>query len=94
MTNPTPDAALLKEIVSEAGSGFVSVTFHKADGSERQLTFNPKHIGPVKGTGTKCQDPNIFRVMDIKLNQWRSFDARRVIKITVSGQTTTMEASK
>ena len=84
MTN----AQLLTEILSTAGSQFVSVTFTKKDGTERQLTMNPKHVGEIKGTGTNCKDPNIFRVMDAKINQWRSFDARRVIKIKVSGNTT------
>lgn len=90
----TTSSELLNQIIDTAGSQFVSVTFTKADGSERQLTFNPSHIGPVKGTGTKVQDPNVFKVMDIKLNQWRSFRADRVIKIKVSGKTTAMEATK
>ena len=81
-------AQLLNQIIETAGSQFVSVSFVKANGDKRQLTFNPKHIGEVKGTGTKCQDPNVFKVMDVKLNQWRSFRADRVIQITVSGQST------
>jgi len=32
-----------------------------------------------------CQDPNIFRIRDIKLGQWRSFDARRCVSVKVSG---------
>lgn len=87
----TTSADLIRTIVDAAGSQLVSVTFIKKDGTERQLTWNPKHVGEVKGTGTKCQDPNIFRVMDIKLGQWRSFDANRVIKIKVSGQTTQIQ---
>lgn len=87
MTN----AQLLHDIIDGAGSKFVSVSFTKANGDERQLTFNPKHFGEIKGTGTKCQDPNIFRIMDTNLNQWRSFDARRVFKIKVSGQVTTID---
>ena len=84
----TTSAQLLNQIIDNAGSQFVSVTFTKANGDERQLTFNPSHIGEIKGTGAKCQDPNVFKVMDVKLNQWRSFRADRVIKIKVSGQTT------
>lgn len=80
-------ADLVRAIAKTAGSQFVSVTFTKADGTERQLTFNPKYIGPIKGTGRKNQDPNTFRVMDAKLNQWRSFHADQVTKIKVSGQT-------
>ena len=84
MTN----AQLINEILAQAGSQFVSVTFTKANGEERQLTFNPAHVGEIKGTGTKCEDPNVFKIMDIKLNQWRSFRADRVIKIRVAGETT------
>ena len=86
----TSSADLIKTILDTAGSQFVSVTFTKANGEERQLTFNPNHIGEIKGTGTKCEDPNVFKVMDIKLNQWRSFKADRVIKIKISGVTTTL----
>ena len=78
----------LSQVIESAGSQFVSVTFTKANGEERQLTFNPKQVGEIKGTGTKCQDPNIFRIVDVNLKQWRSFDARRVSKIKVSGQVT------
>jgi hypothetical protein len=84
----TTSADLIKTIIDTAGSQFISVTFTKANGEERQLTFNPRHIGPVKGTGAKCEDPNVFKVMDVKLNQWRSFKADRVIKIKVAGETT------
>ena len=81
MTN----AQLIKEILSQAGSQFVTITFEKKDGSERKITVNPKQVGEIKGTGTKCTDENIFRVVDTKLGQWRSFDARRVIKIATQG---------
>ncbi len=76
--------------IDTAGAHFVSITFIKKDGAERQLTFNPAHKGEVKGTGHVTQDPNIFRIMDSKLNAWRSFDARRVISIKVNGQITTL----
>lgn len=76
----------LRQAIAEAGSQFVSVRFIKADGSERQMTLNPKHFLEVKGTGKPASDPNIFRVVDAKLGQWRSFDARRVISIKVSGE--------
>lgn len=87
----TTSADLIKAIVNTAGSQFVSVTFTKANGEERQLTFNPNHIGPVKGTGTKCEDPNVLKVMDVNLGQWRSFKADRVIKIKVAGTTATFD---
>ena len=87
----TANSELLNQIIDTAGSQFVSVSFTKANGEERQLTFNPKQVGEIKGTGTKCQDPNIFRVVDVNLKQWRSFDARRVSKIKVSGQVTQLQ---
>jgi hypothetical protein len=76
----------LRSTLAEAGSHFVSVRFIKADGSERQMTVNPRHFLETKGTGKPASDPNIFRVVDAKLGQWRSFDARRVISIKVSGE--------
>jgi hypothetical protein len=84
MTN----AQLINEILVQAGSQFVTITFEKKDGTERKITVNPKEVGEIKGTGTKCADPNIFRVVDSKIGQWRSFDARRVIKISSKGSST------
>lgn len=81
-------AQFIRMTVERAGSQLVSVTFAKNDGSERQLTFNPKHVGEIKGTGTKCKDENVFRVMDININQWRSFRAERVLQIKVNGEIT------
>ena len=79
----------IKSLIDEAGSSYVSVTFIKKDGSERQLTFNPKDVNDIKGTGdTSNVDANIFRVRDNKIQQWRSFDARRVIKIKSKGTIT------
>lgn len=80
----------IRKALDDAGSHFVSVTFVKKDGTERQATLNPRHFGEVKGTGHVTQNPNIFRFMDVKLNAWRSFDARRVISIKVNGQITTL----
>ena len=80
----------IRELIEAAGSHFVSVHFIKADGELRQLTFNPKHIGEIKGTGHALKDPaaieNIVRCMDIAKG-WRSFDCRRVCKLTVNGET-------
>lgn len=79
----------IKSLIDEAGSGYVSVTFIKKDGSERQMTFNPKDVNDIKGTGdTSNVDANIFRVRDNTKQAWRSFDARRVIKIKSRGVTT------
>lgn len=84
MTN----SEIIREILAQASSSFVTITFEKKDGSERKITVNPKQVGEIKGTGTTCADPNIFRVVDTKIGQWRSFDARRVIKISSKGQAT------
>ena len=79
----------IKSLIDEAGSSYVSVTFIKKDGSERQMTFNPKDVNDIKGTGdTSNVDANIFRVRDNTKQAWRSFDARRVIKIKSRGVTT------
>lgn len=83
---PTPDN--VRTILEAAKSTFVSIQFTKANGEQRQLTTNPKHIGIVLGTGKPCNDPAVFRIMDTKLNQWRSFRAERVISIKANGATT------
>ena len=75
----------ISRLIQESGSKLVSVTFKKKDGSRRQLTFNPKDINDIKGTGSSCADPNVFRVRDIKLSAWRSFDARRTLSVKVNG---------
>ena len=80
----------ITNLIQQSGSKLVSVTFEKKDGSQRQLTFNPKDINDIKGTGSPCSDPNIFRVRDIKLSAWRSFDARRTISVKVNGVQTTI----
>ena len=78
----------VSELIDSAGSKLVSVRFIKKDGSQRQLTFNPADTADIKGTGNPTQDPNIFRIRDIKLGQWRSFDARRCLSIKVGGKLT------
>ena len=79
----------IRAILEAAKSSFVSVQFTKANGEQRQLTTNPKHIGEVLGTGATCKDPAVFRIMDAKLNQWRSFRSERVTSIKANGVTTT-----
>ena len=80
----------IRQLIESAGSHFVSVHFIKQDGTTRQLTFNPKHIGEIKGTGHALKDPaaiqNIIRCMDIAKG-WRSFDCRRVCQIKVNVET-------
>lgn len=79
----------IRTILEAAKSTFVSIEFTKANGEVRQLTTNPKQIGEVLGTGTTCKDPAVFRIVDVKLNQWRSFRAERVTRIKANGTTTT-----
>lgn len=78
----------IKQIIDNAGSKLVSVRFIKANGDARQLTFNPADHADIKGTGNPTTNPNIFRIRDIKIGQWRSFDARRCVSIKCDGQTT------
>ena len=84
--NPTPEN--IRTILEAAKSTFVSIEFTKANGEARQLTTNPKQIGEILGTGTACKDPAVFRIVDVKLNQWRSFRAERVTSIKANGTTT------
>ena len=77
----------IRTILDAAKSGFVSINFTKANGETRQLTTNPKQIAEIKGTGSSCKDPSIFRIVDVKLGQWRSFRAERVTSITSNGTT-------
>ena len=86
MTN-TPEN--IRTILEAAKSTFVSIEFTKANGEARQLTTNPRQIGEVLGTGTKCKDPAVFRIVDVKLNQWRSFRAERATSIKANGTVTT-----
>ena len=81
-------ATQVTEILKAAKSTFVNITFAKANGEVRSLTTNPKQIGEVLGTGTTCKDPNVFRIVDVKLGQWRSFRAERVLSVTANGKTT------
>jgi len=78
----------IRTILEAAKSSFVSIQFTKANGEARQLTTNPRHIGEVLGTGSPSKDPAVFRIMDAKLNQWRSFRSERVVSIKANGVTT------
>lgn len=79
-------ADLVQATIDRAGSHFVSVNFIKKNGEERQLTFNPRQVGEIKGTGRQCTDPDIFRIVEASKGQWRSFDAKRVVSIKVNGE--------
>jgi len=83
-------ADLIQAAIDRAGSHFVSVTFIKKNGDQRQLTFNPKQVGEIKGTGRQCDDPDIFRVVESGKGQWRSFDAKRTVSIKVNGEVTVL----
>ena len=78
---------IIREAIEQAGSTYVSVAFLKKDGSFRQMTFNPCDKNEIKGTGSACSDVNIFRVREAQNYEnhrkptWRSFDARRVIRL-------------
>lgn len=87
---------VIRQIIEAAGSQFVNVKFRKVDGSDRDITFNPKDKREVKGTGTPCKDPNIFKVREVQNKEenstvWRSFDARRVISISSGGSIVSFE---
>jgi len=89
--NSKPRHELLREAIELAGSSFVSVTFLKKDGTERQITFNPRDWNEIKGTGSPCNNPNIFRIREVNNKDegkttWRSFDASRVLKIRCNGK--------
>ena len=86
-----PRHEVIRAAIELAGSSLVSIYFYKKDGSERQLTFNPKDFNEIKGTGKPCTDPNIFRIRESRNKEnegkpaWRSFDARRVYKLKFAG---------
>ena len=85
---PTPEA--IRKILEAAKSSFVSIHFAKANGELRQLTPHPNQIGEVLGTGQQCADTSVFRIVDVKLTQWRSFRCERVLSLTSNGTTTTV----
>ncbi|MGA1713015.1 MAG: hypothetical protein ACO4CS_17160 [bacterium] len=87
---------IIRQAIQQAGSTFVSVEFLKANGDERQITFNPRDWNEIKGTGTTNTNPNIFKIREVNNKEegkttWRSFDARRVLTIRVRGQETIFE---
>ena len=89
MSNPHETIiAAKREIIDNAkqaaGSRFISVKFTKRDGTTRQLTFNPRDIADIKGTAKNV--PTIsYRVRDVSIGQWRSFNLDRVQSIKVNG---------
>lgn len=80
----------IRTVLDQAAGKVVAVDFLKKDGTLRRMEFDPNEKGEIKGTGHVTPDPNIFRVVDRKLGQWRSFDARRCTAIEVDGKQTTL----
>lgn len=69
---------LVKSIIEQSGSGFVSVIFTKKDGSLRTLVHNPKVRKGIKGDSAtesgkqavatrKANHPNLVSVFDSEL---------------------------
>ena len=83
----------IREFLNASGSTIVSVEFIKKDGTYRKVQFNPRDRQEIKGFGPSTNDPNIIRIRDFSIakkqgqNAWRSFDVRRIVKITANGQT-------
>lgn len=82
----------IRTVLDAAAGKLVTIQFLKKDGTARLMQFDPAEKGEIKGTGHVTPDPNIFRVVDSKLGQWRSFDARRCTSIEVDGVKTIMNA--
>jgi hypothetical protein len=92
MTDLHPHSQQIREIIEQAGSTFVSVKFIKKDGSERDITFNPKDCNEIKGTGKPRQNPNLFNIREVQNKEtgktvWKSFDGTRVLRISAKGRT-------
>jgi cysteine synthase len=92
MTDLHPNSQQIREIIEQAGSTFVSVKFIKKDGSEREITFNPKDCNEIKGTGKPRQNPNLFNIREVHNKEtgktvWKSFDGTRVLRISAKGRT-------
>jgi len=87
---------IIRQIIEKAGSTFVSVDFLKKDGAERHITFNPRDWNEIKGTGSACSNPNVFRIREVNNKEegkttWRSFDATRVLRIRANGSETVFD---
>ena len=72
----------------------VTVTFVKADGTDREMlcTLNPEHLPPMpmpidgivkeSKKSRKEPDPHSIRVFDLDKKEWRSFRFDRLKKVT------------
>ena len=83
MNNPTPEQ--IKTRLQDPVPAIV--TFTKVDGSKRVMrcTSNPANIPaemqPV-GNTDRYLNPDVARVFDLDINEWRSFRLNSVISIT------------
>lgn len=92
MTNFVP-VDLVLQAVTDANSRFASVTFVKADGTERTVTglFKPvsKIVGSERGVaqGEAMKARQQVPIFETATEQWKSFYADRVVGIKFNGQT-------
>ncbi len=75
-------------------NGSITVTFTKADGTDREMlcTLNPEHLPPMpmpidgivkeSKKSRKEPDPHSIRVFDLEKGEWRSFRFDRLKKVT------------
>ena len=81
----------VRKFIEAAGSSFVGIEFLKKDGTLRDARFNPRDFNEVKGTGKKCEDPDIFRFREVQNKEegktsWRSFSIARLVRIKANGE--------
>jgi hypothetical protein len=92
LLKPQARTSVIRSFIQQAGSTIVSVEFIKADGTKRQMCFNPRDSREIKGTGFACTQPNIIRCRDFSIARkegqgaWRSFDCERVLSIKAKGR--------
>jgi len=79
-----------EELREAVGSGIVQVIFTKKDGTERCIdcTTNPDIIEDLNITFDRHAkqldfDPDLFRVIDVELEEWRSFKYEQITKTRI-----------
>lgn len=93
----------IKALIAASGSGFMSMTFVKKDGSQREIVFNPKArkglVGDSASDSAKMavktraeNNPNLINVLDSQLAKDGAKYAWRsinsdTVKRVVSGKT-------
>lgn len=89
---------IIRQAIQEAGSSYVGVKFIKRDGSVRFMAFNARDFDEIKGTGTTCKDPDVFRVREARnvanggKPAWRSFRGATVLRIKFKGKQLTFDS--